>query len=85
MDYLPLKKPGKKIRASLVKKSRKAFKLDEQQCCKTFLNVTSTFFPGEDIYSKRISFWNSSGILNRICTFAFVPRKMAKEWQGSAI
>ncbi len=71
MDYLPLKKPGKKIRASLVKKARKAFKLDEQQCCKTFLSVTSTFFPGEDIYSKRISFWNSSGILNRIRTFAF--------------
>jgi hypothetical protein len=26
MDFLPLKKPGKKIRTSLVKKSRKAFK-----------------------------------------------------------
>jgi hypothetical protein len=64
-------KPGKKIRVSLVKKARKAFKLEEQQCCKTFLNVTGTIFPGEDVYSKRISFWNSSGILNRIRTFAF--------------
>jgi hypothetical protein len=70
-DFLPLKKPGKKIRTSLVKKTRKAFKVEDQQFCKTFLNVTVTFFPGEDIYSKRISFWNSTGILNRIRTFAF--------------
>jgi len=70
-DFLPLKKPGKKIRTSLVKKSRKTFKLDEQQFCKTFLNVTDTFFPGENTYGKRISFWNSPGLLNRIRTFAF--------------
>ncbi len=43
MDFLPLKKPGKKIRTSLVKKSRKAFKLDEQQFCKTFYRY---FLPG---------------------------------------
>jgi hypothetical protein len=70
-DFLPLKNPGKKIRVALVKKKRKAFKLEDQAGVKKYLEVTGGAFPGENSFEKILTLWNCTGISNRIRTFLF--------------
>jgi hypothetical protein len=70
-DFVPLKNPGKKIRLTLVKKRRKAFKLEDQSVVKKYLEITGAGFPGETSYEKLIALWNCSGLPNRVRTFLF--------------
>jgi hypothetical protein len=70
-EFCCLKKPGKKIRASLVKKRRKKFELRTQGTTVTFLQITGTEFPGEKQYGNIVSLWNSQGLPNRIRVFLF--------------
>jgi hypothetical protein len=70
-DFLPLKNPGKKIRATLVKRKRKQFKLEDHASVKKYLELTGTEFPGESVFEKLITLWNCNGLLNRIRTFMF--------------
>ena len=70
-EFGTLKKPGKKIRKSLVKKRRKNFELRTQNCTVKFLEITGTVFPGEKQYGSVISLWNSQGITNRARVFLF--------------
>jgi hypothetical protein len=66
-----LKKPGKKMRTTLVKKKRKTFEHREQASTTTFLQITGSVFPGEKSYGTLISLWNSQGLKNRTKVFLF--------------
>jgi len=66
-----IKKPGPKIRASLVKKRRKPFDLGEQQTSKTFFRINGLVYVGNELYSKIVSLWSHSGFTNRQKTFLF--------------
>jgi len=70
-DFLSLKNPGKKIRATLVKKKRKTFKLEDQTGVKKYLEITGGTFPGESPLEKILTLWNCLGLSNRIRTFLF--------------
>jgi hypothetical protein len=70
-EFGMIKKPGKKIRKSLVKKRRKNFELRTQKFTEKFLEITGTVFPGEKQYGSIISLWNSQGITNRARVFLF--------------
>jgi hypothetical protein len=54
-EFGTIKKPGKKIRKSLVKKRRKNFELRTQNFTVKFLEITGTVFPGEKQYGSVIS------------------------------
>jgi hypothetical protein len=66
-----IKKPGPKIRASLVKKRKKPFDLGDQQTSKTFFRINGMAYVGNEIYSKIFSLWCLSGFTNRQKTFFF--------------
>ncbi len=70
-EFCCLKKPGKKLRATLVKKRRKKFEHRVQGTAVTFLQITGTEFPGEKQYGTIVSLWNSQGLPNRIRVFLF--------------
>ncbi len=70
-EFGTIKKPGKKIRKSLVKKRRKNVELRTQTFTVKFLEITGTVFPGEKQYGSVISLWNSQGITNRARVFLF--------------
>jgi len=66
-----IKKPGKKIRAGLVKRRQKPFNLESQTTCKTFFRLTGIDYVGNEIYAKIISLWTFSGFTNRFKMFVF--------------
>jgi hypothetical protein len=70
-EFGMLKKPGKKIRAALVKKKRKKVELANQKVTEKFLEVSGTVFPGEKQYGSVISLWNAQGLTNRSKVFLF--------------
>ncbi len=70
-EFCSLKKPGKKLRATLVKKRRKKFEHRNQGTTVTFMQITGIEFPGEKQYGTIVSLWNSQGLPNRVRVFLF--------------
>jgi hypothetical protein len=70
-EFCSLKKPGKKLRATLVKKRRKKFEHRNQGTAVTFMQITGTEFPGEKQYGTIVSLWNSQGLPNPDSCFSF--------------
>jgi hypothetical protein len=70
-EFIPLKNPGKKIRASLTKKSRNQLDVSKIKSVLKFQELSQTSLPCKEILGTRISLWNFSGITNRVRTFFF--------------
>jgi len=63
--------PGRKIRASMLKRRKKPFDLEKQVFTVTFLRVTETEFDNGSNHSERMALWKKNGINNRMKTFIF--------------
>ncbi len=66
-----IKKPGPKIRESLIKKRKKPFELLKQSQSVTFSRITLTDLPTSDVLSDVTSLWSKNGLNTRIKTFLF--------------
>ena len=69
--YLPLKKPGKKIRSTLCKIKRKDFDPRNLQSITSFLNITAIRVDDYSYICKQISLWNTYGISHSCGNFIF--------------
>ncbi len=63
-----IKKPGAKIRESLVKKRKKPFKLLKQSQIVTFSRITITDLPASDVLGTVVSLWSKNDFNTRIKT-----------------
>jgi hypothetical protein len=70
-EFIPLKNPGKKIRASLTKKGREQFDVSKTKFVTKFRDLTQISLPSKEILGTRVSLWNLSGITNHVRTFLF--------------
>jgi hypothetical protein len=69
--YGKLKKPGAKIRESLIKKRKKPFDLAKQPQSVTFSRITNTVLPKNDVLGAIVSLWSKNGFNTRNKTFLF--------------
>ncbi len=68
-EFLPLKNPGKKTRASLTKKLRENNDISKAKYVTKFRDLTQTSLPNKEILGTRVSLWNLPGLSNRVRTF----------------
>ncbi len=64
--FIPLKNPGKKIRASLTKKGREQFDVSKAKFVTKFQDLTQISLPSKEILGTRVSLWNLFKFLNNI-------------------
>jgi hypothetical protein len=69
--YGKLKKPGPKIRETLLKKRKKPFDLATQPQSVTFSQITNTLLPNNDEFGAIVSLWSKNGFITRKKTFLF--------------
>jgi hypothetical protein len=69
--FMPLKKPGKKIRNTIGKIKRKDFEPKNLQSIKSFLNITEIRIEDYSYICKQISLWNTYGISHSCGNFIF--------------
>jgi hypothetical protein len=69
--YMPLKKPGKKIRNTLCKIKRKDVDPKNLQSITSFLNITEIRIDDYSYICKQISLWNTYGISHSCGNFIF--------------
>jgi hypothetical protein len=67
--YGKLKKPGPKIRETLLKKRKKPFDLATQPQSVTFSQITNTLLPNNDEFGAIVSLWSKNGFITRKKTF----------------
>jgi len=70
-EFLPLKNPGKKMRASLTKKLRESNDISKAKFTTKFRELTQTSIINKEILGTRVSLWNLPGLNNRVRTFTF--------------
>jgi len=69
--YGKLKKPGPKIRESLLKKRKKTFDLAKQPQSVTFAKITNTVLPNNVVFGEIVALWSKNGFNTRVKTFLF--------------
>jgi hypothetical protein len=69
--YGKLKKPGAKIRETLIKKRKKPYDLAKQPQSVTFSRITNTVLPNNDAFGAMVSLWSKNGFNTRNKTFLF--------------
>jgi hypothetical protein len=70
-EFLPLKNPGKKMRASLTKKLRENNDISKAKFITKFRDLTQTSLLNNESLGTRVSLWNLPGLSNRVRTFTF--------------
>ncbi len=68
-EFLLLKNPGKKTRASLTKKLRENNDISKAKFVTKFRDLTQTSLPNKEILGTRVSLWNLPGLSNNVRTF----------------
>jgi hypothetical protein len=69
--YGKLKKPGPKLRETLLKKRQKPFDLAKQPQSVTFSKITNMVLPSNVTFGEIVSLWSKNGFNTRIKTFLF--------------
>jgi hypothetical protein len=64
--YGKLKKPGPKIRETLLKKRQKPFDLAKQPQSVTFSKITNTVLPSNVTFGEIVSLWSKNGFNTRV-------------------
>jgi hypothetical protein len=70
-EFLPLKNPGKKMRASFTKKRRENNDISKAKFVTKFRDLTQTSLQNNESLGTRVSLWNLPGLSNRVRTFTF--------------
>jgi hypothetical protein len=66
-----LKKPGLKIRETLLKRRKTPYDLSKQTQTTTFASVSGSITPANNLYGSIISVWSKNALSNRFRTFLF--------------